>query len=64
MAYNSLPQALVAIVQCEGLGGFYQGFVVQALQVIPKIAISFVVYEFAKRTFVAKHEERRDEVKG
>lgn len=64
MTYNSLPEALVGIAQREGFGGFYRGFVVQACQVIPMTAISFAMYEVAKRALVAEHEEQRDEVKG
>ncbi|KAI5066789.1 hypothetical protein GOP47_0017317 [Adiantum capillus-veneris] len=64
MTYNNLPQALVGIAQREGIGGFYRGFIIQACQVIPMTAISFAMYEVAKRALVAEHEERRDEVKG
>ncbi|MCO5564901.1 hypothetical protein L7F22_018569 [Adiantum nelumboides] len=64
MTYNNLPQALIGIAQREGIGGLYRGFVVQACQIIPMTAISFAMYEVAKRALVAEHEERRDEVKG
>lgn len=61
--YTNVGQALACIVKQEGFGGLYRGFGAEALEIVPVTAISFLVYELAKRAFVAQHEERRDEVK-
>lgn len=61
--YNNIFQSLKGIVEREGLGGLYRGLPIEYIQIVPFTALSFAVYEVAKRAFVAVNEERRDEVK-
>lgn len=61
--YNNTWQALNGIARAEGFRGLYRGMLPQVLQVVPMTAVTFMVYELAKRAFVASGEESRDEVK-
>lgn len=62
--YNNIFQALRGILKNEGLGGLYRGLPVECLEIVPMTALSFAVYEVAKRAFIAVNEESRDEAKG
>ncbi|KAL2612361.1 hypothetical protein R1flu_024053 [Riccia fluitans] len=61
--YNSTWQALTGIVKRDGVRGLYHGLTPSLIQVVPMTAITFMVYEIAKRAFIAQGEESRDEVK-
>lgn len=62
--YNTVGQALRGIVRGGGFAGLYRGVVASALEVVPSTAISFMVYEGAKRALIAEKHEAPEEVKG
>lgn len=64
LQYTNVIQALNGIIENEGIGGLYRGLPIEYLEIVPMTAISFAVYELAKRAFIAVNEERRDEAKG
>jgi len=63
LQYNNVLQALKGIVQNEGVAGLYRGLPLEYVEIVPMTAVTFAVYEAAKRAFIAINEERRDEVK-
>ncbi|KAG0587828.1 hypothetical protein KC19_2G194400 [Ceratodon purpureus] len=64
LQYSNVFQALKGIVKNEGILGLYRGLPIEYVEIVPMTAITFAVYEAAKRAFIAINEERRDEVKG
>lgn len=62
--YNNMGQALRGIVRSGGFAGLYRGVLASALEVVPSTAISFMVYEAAKRALIAEKHEEPEEVKG
>ncbi|CAM6099336.1 unnamed protein product [Calypogeia fissa] len=61
--YSNTLQALNGIVKSQGVRGLYRGLTAQTLQIVPMTAVTFLVYELAKRAFVASGAERRDQIK-
>lgn len=64
LQYQNVLQALKGIVQNEGFGALYRGLPMEFVEIVPMTAITFAVYEAAKRAFIAVNEERRNEAKG
>lgn len=64
LQYTNVLQALKGIVKNEGIGALYRGLPIEYVEIVPMTAVTFAVYEAAKRVFIAIDEERRDEVKG
>ncbi|BBN17181.1 hypothetical protein MPTK1_7g12620 [Marchantia polymorpha subsp. ruderalis] len=60
--YNNTWQALQGIVKRDGFRGLYRGLTPTILQIVPMTAITFMVYEFAKRALIAQGEESPHEV--
>jgi solute carrier family 25 phosphate transporter 23/24/25/41 len=63
MNYQNVFEALRGIVKKEGIGGLYRGLPIELVEIVPYTALSFAVYEAAKRVLLAVNEERRDQVK-
>jgi solute carrier family 25 phosphate transporter 23/24/25/41 len=63
MNYQNVFEALSGIVKKEGIGGLYRGLPIELVEIVPYTALSFAVYEAAKRVLLAVDEERRDQVK-
>lgn len=63
MNYQNVFEALSGIVKKEGIGGLYRGLPIEFVEIVPYTALSFAVYEVAKRVLLAVDEERRDQVK-
>ncbi|CAK9232829.1 unnamed protein product [Sphagnum troendelagicum] len=63
MNYQNVFEALSGIVKKEGIGGLYRGLPIEFVEIVPYTALSFAVYEAAKRILLAVDEERQDQVK-
>lgn len=63
LGYANVVQAVREVARREGLAGLFRGVELEWAKAVPYAAVSFAVYEVAKRVLVAEGEEERGEVK-
>ena len=55
----SLPKLLKEIYHERGIAGFYAGFKINLLRILPNTAIMFVAYEYLSKILNTKFHELR-----
>lgn len=55
--YKSMLNALVSILQHEGIPGLYKGLGPSCMKLVPAAGISFMCYEACKRILIEKQED-------